>query len=238
MKRSAMHTRRRLLWAGMSFLMSISAMPVVADSNVGSTPHAGSYCPSPDILLVTAEDLSASLDLVMRSRAALMDNDQNTAVNELAAAGTTLQLAASRGAAARTILLIDAIVQAKSAKNYTQMLTWFPVLHASLQTLADDATVREADNLVARAEDIMQRIGGGDSLQFLGEARHMLACDGLDIPLHSAIRAQARLMKQLGQQIPPQQIPPQQITTKPSAYDSLLDSLRNALAYTLDHSEN
>ena len=228
MSRAVIDTHRRW-WTGIALLLMLTfTIPVMAASNVASSPKAGGYCPGPDILRITAEDISAALDLVMRSRAALVDNDRVTAVNALASAGTTLQLAASRGGSARTILLIDAIVQAKAAKDYSQMLTWFPVLHSSLLTLPDDATVREADYLIGRAEDSMQRIGNSDPLQYLGEARHMLACDGLDIPLHSALRAQANLQKKLQQQIPP----------KPSAYDALLDSLRNALAYTLDHSEN
>jgi hypothetical protein len=228
MKRPALHAGRPLWWVYVSFLALIFATPVGAATatNATTSPKPGNYCQSPDTLLVVAEELSASLDLVMRSRAALSDNDQATAVNELASAGTTMHLAASRGAAARTIMLIDAIIQAKTGKDYAQMLTWFPVLHTSLLTLPGDATVSAADDLVSRAEDSMQRIEGGDPLKYLGEARHMLACDNLDIPLHAAIQAQGRLLKSLGQRIPP----------KTNAYDTLLESLRDALTYTLQRS--
>jgi hypothetical protein len=176
---------------------------------------------------VSAEELSASLDLVLRSRAALSSKEHTTAINDLVSAGTAMHLAMSRGAAARTIMLIDGIIQAKAGKDYAQMLTWFPVLHSSLLTLPDDATVSAADELIGRAEDSMQRIEGDDPLKYLGEARHMLACDDLDIPLQSAIREQGRLLLRLGQQEPP----------KMSAYDHLLDSLRDALSYTLQRNE-
>jgi hypothetical protein len=59
----------------------------------------------------------------------------------------------------------------------------------------------------------------------LKKARHMLACDGLDIPLQEAMRAQDNLMKVLGR------------NTKNSAYDTLIHSLRSALVYTLENSE-
>ena len=227
MNRSAMDSSKRRLWTGLMLLTLIFSLPAVAATDAATSPEPGSYCPSPDILLVTAEELSASLDLVMRSRAALVVMDRTAAINELASAGTALHLAASRGASARTIQLLDAIIKAKAGKDYAQMLTWFPVLHTSLLTLPDNATVRAADDLIGHAEDVMQRLGGGDPLKYLSEARHMLACDGLDIPLQTAIQAQSELLEKLGQRSPPQK----------NAYDPLLDSLRNALAYSLGHSE-
>jgi hypothetical protein len=57
----------------------------------------------------------------------------------------------------------------------------------------------------------------------LNQARHMLACDGLDIPIQEAMRALDALLVQPGQGN----------TGKISAYDALLDALRNALLYTL-----
>jgi hypothetical protein len=203
-------------------LVLIACTPAVA-----ANPKPGNYCQSSGTLLVSAEELSTSLDLVMRSRAALLGKDQTTAIRELESAGTVMQLAASRGAAARTIMLIDAITQAKVDKDYAQLLTWFPVLHMSLQTISDDATINAADDLISRAEDSMQRIEGGDPFEYLGEARHMLACDDLDIPLHAAIQAHADLLLKLNQRIPP----------KTSAYDMLIESLRNALTYTLQRNE-
>jgi hypothetical protein len=227
MNRQAVHAGKRLLWACIPFLALLSlSMPTAAATYAGS-PKLGTYCPGTDTQLVVAEELSASLDLAMRSRAALINSDPATAVSELASAGTTLHLAASRGAASRTTMLIDAIIEAKSGEDYARMLAWFPLLQTSLLTLPDDATVSAANDLIGRAEDIMQRAGNGNPLQLLREARHMLACDGLDIPLQEAMQAQDKLMKQFGQQHP----------VNNSAYESLLDSLRRALAYTLGNSE-
>jgi hypothetical protein len=125
------------------------------------------------------------------------------------------------------MLLIDAVTEGKPAMDYTRMLTWFPLLYTSLQTLPNDENSRSADTLIARAEDIIQRQGEEDPLRYLSEARHMLACDELDIPLQAAIKAQSSLLMRLGQRRP----------LKPSAYDSLLDSLRNALSYCLQQNE-
>ena len=105
------------------------------------------------------------------------------------------------------------------------MLTWFPLLEASLLTLPQDETVVAASDLVSKASDIMQNGKGSDALESLKEARHMLTCDSLDIPLQAAIQAQEILLEQLGRD------------TKSSAYDNLINSLRSALAYTLGANE-
>jgi hypothetical protein len=225
MNQHHVHTSKGLLWACISVLALSFSMPAVA-TTASTSPEAGSYCPGRDILLVVAEDLSASLDMAMRSRAALVKGDQATAIADLTSAGTALHLAASRGAAARTILLIDAIIQARAGVDYARMLEWFPVLQTSLLTLPDDARLSAADDLIGRAKDIM--LGDAkesDPMEPLKKARHMLACDGLDIPLQEAMRAQDNLMKVLGR------------NTKNSAYDTLIHSLRSALVYTLENSE-
>jgi hypothetical protein len=225
MPRPVAHLTRDLIWACVAVLMLSSAMPAIAAPTSASSPKPGGYCPSKDILLVVAEELSASLELVMRSRTALVNKDQTTAMDALASAGTSLHLAASRGAAARTILLIDAVLQAKATDDYVKMLAWFPVLQASLLTLPQDATVKVATDLVGRASDVMQSDKGGDALQPLREARHMLACDSLDIPLQGAMQAQESLLAQFGED------------TNRNAYDSLVDALRNALVYVLGSNE-
>jgi hypothetical protein len=220
MNRKIVTTGRRLVSACIPFLAFWLSMPATADS-----PKPGGYCPGTDILLVSAEELSASLDQAMRSRTALINKDQTTAFGELTSAGATLHLAASRGAAARTILLIDAVIQARAGEDYAQTLAWFPLLQASLLTLPDDATARAAGDLIGGAEGILQGDKDGDPVAPLKEARHMLACDGLDIPLRNAMEAQENLLKQLSQ------------NTKTSAYDTLMESLRSALAYALEGRE-
>lgn len=224
MNRQSRRTVKHLLFACMTYLILSFSTAVAAETAAVSPPKPGSYCPDTNILLISGEELSASLDQVTRSRAALIGNDRTTAISELISARTTLHLAASRGAAARTILLVDAIIQARAGEDYAQMLTWFPLLKASLQTLSDDAIESAANELIGRAEEIMQGGNEGDPIELLKQVRHMLACDGLDIPLQEAVRAQDALMKQLSQGDP----------DKNTAYDQLLNSLRGALLYTLE----
>ncbi len=162
----------------------------------------------------------------MSSREALANKDPAKAIRELVSAGTTLHLAASRGAAGRTIQLIDATMKAKVDEGNAKTLAWFPLLHASLLTLLDDATVRAAGNLINQAESMLQGGIEGDPITPLMAARHMLACDGLDIPLQNAMKAQGRLVEQFSGK------------AKASDYDSLLNSLRSALAYCLRNHGN
>jgi hypothetical protein len=225
MTRRIAHISKRLLWACITILAVSFSLSAMAATTADSSPKPGGYCPSTDILLVAAEDLSASLQLAMGSRAALINEQPATAMSKLSSTGTSLHLAASRGAAARTALLIDAIIQSKVGEDYASMLTWFPVLQASLLTLPQDETVSAASVLVGKAADIMQSDKGGDALELLKDARHMLTCDSLDIPLQAAIQAQESLLEQLGRD------------TKSSAYDNLINSLRGALGYTLGANE-
>jgi hypothetical protein len=223
MNRQFANAGKRLLWASIPFLALSFSMTAAAATPADTSPEPGSYCPNTDVLLVVAEELSASLDLTMRSRAALKNKEPATAIRELNLASTALHLAASRGAAARTILVIDAIIQARSGDDYAQMLAWFPLLHASLLTLPDDATESAAEDLIVGAEGIMQGDKAGDPVTLLNQARHMLACDGLDIPIQDAMSAMDALLTQLGQGNP----------GKNNAYDVILDALRSALLYTL-----
>lgn len=220
MNRRAVRTVCRLLGASITLVLSLH-QPAAAVEAVTDQPKPGNYCPGANVMMITAEELSAGLDQTMRSRAALIGGDRTMARSELASVGTTLRLAASRGGAARTMLLVDAIVQSRSGEDYAQMLTWFPLLHRSLMTLPRDAPVVAADDLIGHAEQIMQGDIGGNAFHSLSEARHMLACDGLDIPLQAALQAQNNLMKQFDR------------ITKHSAYDSLIDALRSALEFVL-----
>ena len=225
MDKGAINTSIKVFWACIFILALMFSMPAVsATTNVSPTP--GTYCPGKNVLLIKAEELSASLDLVISSRTALLEKDMVTATYDLASAGTTLRLAASRGAAARTIVLINAIIRSKKDENYEHMLEWFPLLQASLTTLPSDATVSAASDLVGRAMDIMQGDEqGSDPLVPLKQARHMLSCDDLVIPLDQAIHAQKSLMMML------------QDKPKATDYDNLIDSLRTALEYTLKNSQ-
>ena len=193
-----------------------------ATSQPAPTPKPGSFCPGPEIRLVVAEELSASLDLTLHSMAALVNKNKEVAFNDLNNAGTILYLAASRGAAARSNLLLDAVIQAKHGEDFSSMLDWFPLLQTSLQTIPDDPAVTKARTLIFGAEDIMQYQKDVDPIKPLKEARHMLACDALDLPLQEAKKAQQSLMSKFNNG-----------TLKNTDYSRLLDPLRSALAYSM-----
>lgn len=206
-------------------LLLISLNVMAATSSEG-LPKPGTYCPDREILLITAEELSTSLNMSMRSRNALMYKDRARAESELFAARTVLELAASRGAAARTNQLIDALIQSWSSENLLDMLSWFPVLKASLLTLPEGAHARAAEEFIGQAEEIMQGFSKGDAMQSLKDAKQMLGCDELDIPLREAMQAQDDLMKKIDQ------------NAKDISYTKLRDALRNALLYALSNSED
>lgn len=214
-----MNRKNLMSWIGLTVLAASFSLPAAA------APKPGHYCPGTDVELVVAEEISTSLDLVMQSRTAMINNDLTASISELTASGTALHLAASRGAAARTTLLIDAVIQSKTGDDYPKMLAWFPLLHASLLTLPDDPTVRATGDLIGHAEDILQGDEDGDPVESLKKARDMLSCDGLDIPLADAIQAENTLSKNLSRK------------TTIDDYDTLVDSLRRALVYTLGNGE-
>ncbi len=106
-------------------------------------------------------------------------------------------------------------------------MAWFPLLHSALLTLPDDDARNAADEAISRAEEILRDGVGGNALDQLKIASHFLVCDDLDISLEAAINEQARLLPRIQQRKP--------VVTKD--YDKLVDSLRTALAYVLNHSK-
>ena len=145
----------------------------------------------------------------------------------LDAAGVTLKQATSRGAGARTALLINSVILSRVNESNDQLLTWFPLLHSALLTLPYDDARNAADDAIGHAEEILHDGQNGDPLDKLKKARHFLTCDGLDLPLQAAIKEQVRLLSKIQQHKP--------IVTKD--YDKIVDSLRTAIAYVLDHSK-
>lgn len=222
------HISNRLYVYSLFILLSILS-PLQASNAAPSAPTPGKYCPAPSILLISAEDLSSSLDLAMRSRAALERKDRVETLNTLTAVGGILQQAASRGAGARTALLIDSIIFARSNEGNEHLLTWFPMLHTALLALPDDATPRAADDAVSRAEEILQGERKGDILDELKKARHLLRCDGLNLPLQAAIVEQSRLFFKFQNHSKP-------LTTKD--YEKILESLRSAINFILEQTKN
>lgn len=220
-------TRRRNLHR---CLCSLLLLPSLATAAAAAKPEAGNpgnYCPAAKIQRIMAEELTASLDLILESQALSGDKNRLRKISTLQSAGTTLQLAASRGAAARITVLMDAILQAKPSEDYQQMLSWFPLLKTAMQALpGDDDAVNRANEAIAHAEAIMDGSETGSPLRRLRQARHFLACDDLDIPLQKAMTAQGTLLGQLQQRGP----------VASTAYADLLDSLRTTLMYVLVHS--
>jgi len=175
------------------WLFLLGASNATLASNTSIQP--GDYCPTADILLISAEELSASINLSLMANSAWLNKKPAVEVSRLISASSSMQLAASRGAASRSMLLINALVEAHKGEDYTQMLKWFPLLQASLLTIPDDKIVRAVEQWLVQAEDIMRGKAKGNPLKPLKQARHVLACDRLDVPLQKAIAAQALLLK-------------------------------------------
>lgn len=219
MKQFFQHKNRRHIWFHISVLVLLISPQVSAETYTTIKP--GVYCADTSALVPIAEELGVSLVQTMRSQTSIILKDRATAIQQLAVVGTSLQLAASRGAAARTALLIDAIIQTEINEGHTKALRWFPLLQTSLLTLPDDATTNAAGDLFGQAQSIMQNDEKGDATELLKQARHMLACDDLNIPLQQAIDAQTLLIEKL--------IKGENKVT----FDDLLEALHNSLSYTI-----
>ena len=204
----------------MSLIILLPTITAHADE---PTPRPGTYCTSDTgTLSLVTEELSVTINLVLHSLSLQGKATLGEKISSLQSANLSLQLAAGRGVA-RIITLIDAVIAAHSSEDYTQQLTWMPLLQTAMLSLPDDARTGTASDLISRAEDIMQTEGKGDPMQHLREARHMLACDALDLPLQEARQAQQTLLKQFAKGKP--------VSAK--AYATLIDSLRTALLYVL-----
>jgi len=221
------HSLRTKVFYFCALFILMIGIPTMATAKTTTQSLPGSYCPDTNILLIIAEDLSSSLNFVMQSRAAQTRGDQIEMRAMLDASGITLKQATSRGAGARTALLINSVILSRAKENNTQLLTWFPLLHSALLTLPYDAARSAADDAIGRAEEILQGDQNADPLDQLGKARHFLTCDDLDIPIQAAIKEQIKLLSQIRQHKP--------VVTK--NFDKFIDSLRNALTYVLDNSK-
>ncbi len=218
---------RLCLYSLLILLISSSALQIVRADASQASP--GDYCPAPDILLITAEDLSSSLALIMRSRAAQARGDLTEMASTLNAAGATLQQATSRGAGARTSLLLHSIILARATDNNDRLLTWFPLLHSTILTLPDGRIQGAADEAISLAEEILQGDRKGDALEQLKKARHFLSCDGLNLPLQAALDEHTKLIFKINQKHKP---------VAPKDYEKIIDSLRTAMTFIVEHSKN
>jgi len=206
-------------------IMCFSAVSVAKPST--AQPAPGEYCPGTNILRIVAEDLSTSLIFIMQSRAAQARNNQTEMMSQLSAAGVVLSQATSRGAGARTALLINSIMLSRVNESNDQLLTWFPMLHSALLTLPESEAESAAEDAVGQAEEILQDGLRGNAIDSLKKARHFLTCDDLNLPLQAAIKEQTRLLSRIQQHKP--------VVTKD--YDKLINSLREALTYVLNRTQ-
>ncbi len=213
------------------FYILFTLMVCVSTLSVAKTdatqPSPGHNCPETNILLIMAEDLSTSLTFVMQSRAAQARDNRAAMLSQLNAAGVVLKQATSRGAGARTALLINSTILSRTNESNEQLLTWFPLLHSALLTLPDNEITNSADEAIGRAEGILRDGERGNALDELKKASHFLVCDDLSFPLEAAIKEQTQLLSRILQRKP--------VVTKD--YDKLIDSLRTALSYILNHSK-
>jgi len=209
-----------------TLMMCVSTLSVAKPDT--AEPSPGEYCPGTNILLIAAEDISTSMTFVVQSRAAQTNSNQAEMLSQLNAAGVVLKQATSRGAGARTALLINSTILSRVNENNDQLLTWFPLLKSALLTLPpDDKAANAAAEAVGQAEDVLQDGQRGNAVDYLNKARHFLTCDGLDLPLQAATKEQERLLSRAQQHKP--------VVSKD--YDKLIDSLREALTYILNRSQ-
>jgi len=216
MKKNRINALKYSFWF---YILIAPTTTLFAQPAANDITTVGSYCPGTSLMLVIAEELTVSLDAGLRSKASYINGHTEQAIRELASTGTTLELASSRGAAARTNLLIDAIINANADENYTQLLKWFPLLRSSMQTLPDDPAVMAANNLIDQSEKLMQLKQEGNPIKLLKDARHQLSCNKIDVPIQAALAT----LDQLTQQVV--------LSAKPASFINQLDRSKNKINY-------
>ena len=175
----------------------VQAAPDPATASKGAAP--GQYCHETSIQAVVLEELSLSLAMVAKADKAIVDNNFSDAAVAVANATAALELASSRGSAARTTRLLDAVMDAKASEDNKQLLDWFPMLHTAIFHIPTSAYTKAADQAISRSEEILSGDSEGDAFDQLRTARHWLSCDQLDLPLEDARQALSDLSKSLYQ---------------------------------------
>ncbi|MGD2141441.1 MAG: hypothetical protein PVH25_13670 [Burkholderiales bacterium] len=197
------------------------AAPTTAQTDAQTGPVAGEYCPEARVKAVILEELSLSAAMAAKADKALSEDKLPDAALDLANANAALQLASSRGSAARTTKLIDAAVDSKASENYKLMLGWFPLLQTAIGQLPDNAYTNAAAEAVSRSEAVLQGDRDGDALSELRTARHWLTCDKLEIPVQEAKQGLGRINQALYQREKP----------KPAIFEEVYKPLRQAIEY-------
>ncbi len=207
-------------------LLAMLALSITAPAATAE-PEPGSYCDmDTGTLSLVAEELSVTLKMVLHSQSLQGKDRQSEKFSELLASNVSLQLAAGRGNG-HIMTLIDTIIAARVNEDFTQQLTWFPLLQTAMLDLPDNTRTHLASYAIGRAQNIMEEDGKDDPMQQLREARHMLACDALDEPLQNALQAQRILAMQFSRNK----------TVAAKDYTRLIDALRKALLYVLQNDQ-
>jgi hypothetical protein len=188
-------------------------------ATASSAVTRGQYCDVTAVRAVVLEELSLSFAMVAKADKAITENEFADVAMAVASASTALELASSRGAAARTTRLIDAVIDAKSSEDNKQMVDWFPLLHTAVFNLPQSAYTQAADRAIAKSEDILDGDRDGDALDQLRTARHWLTCDRVDAPLEVAKQALGDLNKSLYRHEKP----------KPELFEAIYAPLRQAM---------
>jgi hypothetical protein len=185
---------------------------------------AGTYCPDMASTYLILEELTVATEGVARARESLLVfNDMPTAQMLLARADAALASAVGRGSGARVATLINALLAAKEEGNAETSLLWFRNIKLALSGLPVDAARDAAFTQIARAEAILQGQAEGDEVQTLLEARRLMECDALHIPMRESLTRLVRIHGEVGR------------GAKPSSdsFSVLIDHLNRAMSYAL-----
>lgn len=201
------------------FSVITRAAPDPASADNGTAP--GNYCADAGVNAVMLEELSLGFAMVAKADKAIAEDKLPVAELAITSASTALALGSSRGAAARTTKLIDALIDTKVSEDYKQMLGWYPLLHDAIFHLPANAFTSAADAAISNSEQILRGQRDGNALDELRTAQHWLTCDRLDAPLQEARQALGRLNVALyNREIP-----------KPSMFEEVYTPLRQAIEF-------
>lgn len=179
------------------FLLVSTSSPAQPSPAAGNSSEAGLYCPASAITDVMLEELSLAFAELAQADHALADNRFEQANQHLTRAAMALSLASSRGRAAQTAQLIDAVINSKASEDYQQMLAYFPLLRSALLALPENTYTNAADEAISTSEAILDGERQGNALEQLRTARHWLSCDQYSLPATEAAQALSRLQQPL-----------------------------------------
>ncbi len=198
MQRSALKGLLALLPTAVLALGFVASSSQAAVSDADAEPKPGTYCPRQGSVFLILEELTVALHSVAQAKENLLVLDDSQTANVLLGrAGTGLALAASRGSGARVATFIDTAMAAKKDGDPKAMLLWFPTLKRALSGLPAGTTREAAKTQIAAAEAIVHGQAAGDEIRTLLQARQLLVCDPLDIPMQQSLAHLSRLHRNI-----------------------------------------